>query len=86
MYREYAYHACTKRAATRTCVACMSRQIQALFAAKPDIKIGDLDLLRSKESLDALFQTLVDRGQKDLQAAATFLKTEQLSAATVQNN
>jgi RNA polymerase sigma factor (sigma-70 family) len=64
-----------------------SQQIQALFAAKPEIPIDDMDLFRSKESLDALFQTLVDRGHSDLQQAASFLSPQQLSAAyTIQSN
>src|SRR6185436_20022697 len=46
-----------------------SKQVQALFAAKPDVIIDDTDLFRSEESLEALFQTLVDRGHRDLAAA-----------------
>ena len=60
-----------------------SQRIQQLFAAKPDIPIDDMDLFRSKESLDALFQTLVDRGHHDLQEASSFLTPEQLSAASI---
>jgi RNA polymerase sigma factor (sigma-70 family) len=64
-----------------------SRQIQELFAAKPEIPIDDMDLFRPQESLDALFQTLVDRGHSDLQQAASFLSPQQLSAAyTIQSN
>jgi RNA polymerase sigma factor (sigma-70 family) len=64
-----------------------SKRIQALFAAKPDIVIDDIDLFRSKESFDVLFQTLVDRGHRDLQEAASFLSPEQLaSARTIQSN
>lgn len=64
-----------------------SRQIQKLFGAGPDIPIDDMDLFRSKESLDALFQQLIDRGHSDLQKAASFLTPEQLAAArTIQSN
>jgi RNA polymerase sigma factor (sigma-70 family) len=64
-----------------------SQRIQQLFAAKPDIIFDDMDLFRSKESLDALFQTLVDRGHHDLQEAASFLTPEQVSdASTIQSN
>ena len=64
-----------------------SSRLQALFGAQPDITIDDTDLFRSKESLDALFQTFVDRGHRDLQEAASFLSPEQLAAAyTIQSN
>ncbi len=64
-----------------------SKRIMALFAAEPAIPIDDMDLFRSKESLDALFQTLVDRGHHDLQKAASFLTPEQLAAAySIQSN
>jgi len=64
-----------------------SMRLQALFAAKPDIIIDDVDLFRSKESFDALFQTYIDRGHHDLQEAATFLTPEQLASAyTIQSN
>jgi len=64
-----------------------SKRIMALFAAKPAIILDDMDLFRSKESLDALFQTLVDRGHHDFQEAASFLTSEQLAAAsTIQSN
>jgi RNA polymerase sigma factor (sigma-70 family) len=64
-----------------------SKKLQALFQAKPDIIIDDMDLFRSPESLDALYQTLVDRGHHDLQQAASFLSPEQLAAAyTIQSN
>jgi RNA polymerase sigma factor (sigma-70 family) len=64
-----------------------SKRIQALFAAKPDITIDDMDLLRSKESLNGLLQQLVDRGHHDLEEAASFLTSEQLAAAkTIQSN
>lgn len=64
-----------------------SMRLQALFAAKPDIIIDDVDLFRSKESFDALFQTYIDRGHHDLQEAASFLTPEQLASAyTIQSN
>jgi RNA polymerase sigma factor (sigma-70 family) len=64
-----------------------SKRIQELFGAKPDIIMDDMDLFRSKESLDALFQTLVDRGHHDLQEAASFLTPEQLATAyAIQSN
>jgi RNA polymerase sigma factor (sigma-70 family) len=64
-----------------------SQRIQALFEAKPDIPMDDFDLFRSSESLDALFQSLVDRGHHDLEQAATFLTPEQLAAAySIQSN
>jgi hypothetical protein len=64
-----------------------SKQLQELFAAKPDITLDDTDLFRPKESLDALFQTLVDRGHHDLQQATAFLAPEQLAAAcAIQSN
>jgi hypothetical protein len=63
------------------------RRIQALFAAKPDIMIEDIDLFRSQESFDALFQSLVDRGHHDLEQAASFLTPDQLAAAyMIQSN
>ncbi|HEX4264822.1 MAG TPA: sigma-70 family RNA polymerase sigma factor [Verrucomicrobiae bacterium] len=64
-----------------------SKRLQDLFEAKPDIIIDDTDLFRPKDSLDALFQTLVDRGHHDLEQAASFLTPEQLAAAyTIQSN
>jgi RNA polymerase sigma factor (sigma-70 family) len=64
-----------------------SIRLQSLFAAKPDIIIDDVDLFRSKESFDALFQTHIDRGHHDLQEAASFLTPEQLASAyTIQSN
>jgi hypothetical protein len=58
-----------------------------VFAAKPDITMDDMDLFRSRESLEALFQAYVDRGHRDLQEAAGFLTPEQLTAArTIQSN
>ncbi len=60
-----------------------ARQLQELFAAKPEITADDMDLFRSKESLDALFQSLVDRGHQDMQQAANFLTPQQLNAAYV---
>jgi RNA polymerase sigma factor (sigma-70 family) len=64
-----------------------SQRLQALFEAKPDIPMDDFDLFRSPESLDALFQSLVDRGHHDLEQAAAFLSPEQLAAAySIQSN
>ena len=64
-----------------------SKRVQALFAAKPDIITDEIDLFRSQESFDALFQSLVDRGHHDLQEAANFLTPDQLAAAyTIQSN
>jgi hypothetical protein len=64
-----------------------SQRMQALFGAKPDTVIDDVDLFRSTESLDALFQSLVDRGHADLEKSSSFLTPEQLAAAyTIQSN
>jgi len=60
-----------------------TRQMQALLVAKPIEIMDEMDLFRPKESLDAYFQAIVDRGQSYLQEASAFLTPEQLAAATV---
>jgi len=44
--------------------------------------MDDMDLFRSQDSLNALFQQLVDRGHHDLQEASSFLTPEQLASAS----
>jgi RNA polymerase sigma factor (sigma-70 family) len=65
-----------------------SKQLKAIFAARSEIPVVDnVDCFRSKESVDALFQQLTDRGLGDLQQAAGFLTPEQLAGAcTVLSN
>jgi RNA polymerase sigma factor (sigma-70 family) len=66
-------------------------QIQRLQAtlAKEDLNlnIDDMDLFRSKEALDGIYQSIVERAHQDLEQASSILTSEQLAAAaTIQSN
>jgi RNA polymerase sigma factor (sigma-70 family) len=56
------------------------KQLAGLYAAKPQPELDNMDLFRSPDSLNATFQALVDRGDSDLQKAASFLSPQQLAA------
>ncbi len=64
------------------------QRLQATLAGEdlnPDI--DDMDLFRSKEALDGIYQTIVERAHHDLEQASSILTPEQLAAtATIQSN
>ena len=62
--------------------ASQSKQMADLFAAKPDVGIDNMDLFQSPDKVDATFQAIVDRGESDLQKAASFLSPQQLAACS----
>jgi RNA polymerase sigma factor (sigma-70 family) len=59
-----------------------SSQVRALIQAQPEINADDIDLFRTRESLEALYQSLVDRSQQQLQQASAFLSPEQFNAVS----
>ena len=56
------------------------QQLQALYAVQPEMVMDNMDLFRSTDSLNALFQSIVERENGVLQNAAGFLAPQQLSA------
>jgi hypothetical protein len=64
-----------------------SQRLQGLLAAQPDVTVDDVDLFRSQDSLDALYQQQLDRAQNLLQQADSFLNPDQAAAlATINSN
>ena len=65
-----------------------SRQFLGLVAGAPEaiVREDELDMFRTKEELDAIYQTRFDRSQQMMQQTATFLTAEQAAAMGVLNS
>jgi hypothetical protein len=65
-----------------------SQRLQTTLASQDlSLNLDDMDLFRSKEALDGIYQTLVDRAHQDLQQASSFLTPEQMTAVgMIQSN
>jgi hypothetical protein len=63
-----------------------SKRLQDLLAAQPDVTVDEVDLFRSRASLDAVYQEQVDRAQNVLQQAGSFLSADQVAALGVVNS
>lgn len=64
-----------------------SKRLQDLLTSQPGVTVDDVDLFRSKESLDAVYQAEFGRAQSLLQQAAGFLTPEQAAAVgTINSN
>ncbi len=65
-----------------------SQHLQTMLTGEDlSLNIDDMDLFRSKEELDGLYQKVVDRAHQDLQQASSFLTPEQIAATSlIQSN
>jgi len=65
-----------------------SRQFLGLVAGAPEaiVREDELDMFRTKEELDAIYQTRFDQSQQMMQQTAVFLTAEQTAAMGVLNS
>ena len=65
-----------------------SRQFLGLVAGAPEaiVREDELDMFRTKEELDAIYQTRFDRSQQMMQQTAAFVTAEQTAAMGVLNS